>query len=211
MKFFKSIPTSFKILFLIFIVAIIILSLLPKDECGNLCGWIDPGYDPLVLMSISFLISLAVVIIETKRKKVSLSCFCLAIFIFLHLSFVVVPITRFCDPRWWGIVSDVKQIAVAQEAFHKRHGRYADSWDEIIESGELRQRVKYWKTEKELADADGYGFEGGDNDPQTWSVVAPEFIPDIKIDKWCRLVRKGYWLSCDQDGCHEKNNPPNSL
>ncbi len=87
----------------------------------------------------------------------------------------------------------------SQEIFYAQNHRYADTQEELIDAEIIDEKSKNRITEKELTDRDGNGIEGGDNDPETWSVTT--YIPYKEIDTWCRVVSEGHWFTCNQNGC----------
>ena len=94
------------------------------------------------------------------------------------------------------------QLFSAQELFYTYNHRYANTQEELIDAGFIDKKLESLITEKELTDKDGNGIEGGDDNPETWSVAA--YIPYREIDNWCRVVSKEHWLTCNQNGCYEE-------
>ncbi len=89
-----------------------------------------------------------------------------------------------------------------QELFYDKNGRYAETQKELInDSGFKYDKPLFFNylTGKELTDKDGKGIEGGDNDPNTWSVSA--YFPRVKVGAWCKITSEGYWFTCNQDKC----------
>jgi len=200
--FFKLIPNSIKAFFFTLIVGVTILSILPRDGSGNICG--RDSFVPFVVILLIVLPPFILATIERIRKKISNKTF-IGILILLVFSFFVVIISSSGasrTPHWARTIREMTELRVAQEVFWIKHGRYADTQEELIEAGFLREKLRNWVKDRDLTDRDGQGIEGGDDDPQTWSATA--YIPRKEIDKWCRVISEGYWYTCDQTGCYKE-------
>ena len=87
-------------------------------------------------------------------------------------------------------ISNMYQLRPAQEMFYELNHRYADTQEELIEAGFLTEKFIDEITNKELADRDGTGIDGSDNDPKTWLVTS-------HIDD--------FWFTCNQGGCYKEH------
>ncbi|MDI6591815.1 MAG: hypothetical protein QME61_02695 [Patescibacteria group bacterium] len=200
----KSISLSQKIFFLSFIIGLTILYLLPTDEFGIKCG--SKSFVPFVVILLMVLIPLSALIIERARKRISNLVFggifiLLILFVFSVGLMILGHGTR-CVPSWQRTLADMRQLRRAQEIFYKSNNRYADTQEELISAGILSAKFKNLATSKEFTDRDGGGIEGSDNDPETW--LATTHLQYQEIDKWCRVINRDYWFTCNQDGCYKE-------
>ena len=125
------------------------------------------------------------------------------VLILLFVLFIIVSFsfTSIRSDRALGAATkaEMTRLRAAQDMFYWENHRYADTQEEL---GLIDKKLKDWVTDEELTDRDGNGIEGGDNDPETWSVTA--YIPYREIGSWCRLVSEGYWFTCNQNGCQRE-------
>ena len=213
-------PFSGKILLLSLIFYVISIGIayspLPRDECGNVCGIIGKN-DPLYYLLYGWALASILAIIElilnfikkTSKKKsfivlvISLSLILLYCIWYAFLcttcmrshppSCEIYGTTEFLDAK-----SAARQFIFVQELFYDEYLRYADTQDELVNTGFLSKKIINPLTDKEFTDKDGSGIEGGDNEPKTWSIAV--YIPKKEF-KWCKLVSGGFWYTCDQYGC----------
>jgi len=204
----KSIPISIAVFILTLIAFIVIFIIIPSDNCGNICG--GKTIIPLIIFSLVIIIPLTFLIIKWRKDKISAGALIgtiISLIILLFLAFGIVFLssgTR-CSPYWRSTMPNINSLRVAQEMFFSEKNRYADTQEELIESGIMTAKVKFFddkRIEKEFTDKDGSGIEGGDNDPKTWSATA--YVPSKEVSKWCMLISNGYWYTCNQDGCRKE-------
>jgi len=190
-----------KIIFYLSIIILIILfisikisnfpfSLMYFSGCGDssVCGIISADIVIFILILLAMISSLFIV--NTKRIT-------MLIIIYIFSIILILWVGSFEKGRCRAVnnynIQAIKDIEIKQIIYYSINGVYANNYTEL---GITEKKDS--NTNKIIADKDGVGFDGGDNDPNTWS--ARVFIKQPKF-KYCRLLSDGYWLTCNQDGC----------
>jgi len=201
----KAISISGKV----FLITIILYLLLwssyflpfPKDYRGNPCGVNINKYTESILLYGMFLAAFIALVELTasfiaKTSKISIFIIFLLSLILLATAVLMALSSARSRSRDASALAAMASIRPAQEIFHDQKGRYANTQEELIEAGIINEKLRNPLTKEEFTDKDGYGIEGGDDDPQTWSVAA--FIPTREFTGLCKRVREGYWYTCNQ-------------
>jgi hypothetical protein len=89
-------------------------------------------------------------------------------------------------------------IQACQADFFEQESRYANSQAELIEKGCLLQIVVDPVSGLEYTDEDGFGLEGGDNDPKTWSVKTVLETGEYEI---CASQKTTQFYVCNEKTC----------
>jgi len=100
-------------------------------------------------------------------------------------------------------ISDLRQVKIAQEMFYEKNSRFAVSQKELVDAGIFTTALINPTTKKEYTDADGLGLEGGDNNPNTWSVQA--ILMDYNLEICSREKQKLIFYYCNQTDCGSLN------
>jgi len=164
----------------------------------KICDTIEAAY-VLIPLATFILISGIIILIKTKSsgfKKIIL--FLTVLVIIITTSSLAMASLNSYRARSNHLIriADLRSISIAQELYYDTFGNYADTFEE------LKEYLFYPRANGEYTDADGSGLEGGDTDPQTWSVRAYIDVPQYKN---CIMKSPGYWYVCNQDGCNEKS------
>jgi len=102
-------------------------------------------------------------------------------------------------------MSDLRQIKAAQDLYHQKYSRYADTQQDLVNDGILSLVITDPATGEQYTDADGSGIKGGDNDLQTWSVKAylensRSFTREICDHSNSKQIPRAYYF-CNEKGC----------
>jgi hypothetical protein len=193
-KMIRRLVFTSKLLAIIFLICIFLLAI-NSGTCGSLsvqslsCFGIDftslffAGLFIfcLVISPIAAIAIGATVVIIAKNKKIQLEKSVVGLNIWSVLATAISSVVllwmfsmNMCGARYKARdarrMSDLRQIAAAQETYHQKYSYYANSQQELVSDGIIEEALADPSTGDQYADADGTGIEGSDNDPQTWSV-----------------------------------------
>ncbi len=204
----KAIPISGKV-FLITIIICLILSGIyflpfPKDYHGRPCGVNINEYTESIFlygMLLAAIVALVEFVVSFVRKAPKIRIFIvLVLSLILSATAILMALSSARSKSWVAsIKAEITSLRAPQELFYDDNGRYANTQEELIEAGFISEKLKNRMTGEEYTDKDGSGIEGGDDNPKTWEIVT--FIPTKQFDNWCKRVKEGYWITCNQDGC----------
>lgn len=202
----------YKIIFYFFILSLIPYALVFFDKflpfefltggsCTQykICGAIDINYIFWPLFLINLILGILLIFFKKNIKKLIILVL-FAIFIF---SFIFTSNDVRCRNYNTKRKADLFQIKLAQELYYDAHNRFADNFDELIANKILGEYLKEPGSGKIYSDEDGFGLDGGDNNPNTWSVRSYINEPEYE---YCLKTSEGYWFVCDQshDRCFKQ-------
>ena len=193
------------VIFLIFIVSHNCDIILHKTYCFGK-NVLDIVYFFATLFGVTAII-LEVIAISTRfikhlpwKKPIFIFILFFLLIIFIAF-FMAISMQGRCKTMSAKILSDLRIIAAAQEIFYQKNSRYADTQQEL---SELMSVAYDPVTKKEYTDEDGVGIEGGDDNPNTWSVQA--LLRDAVKREICLEEQPEPETSssiglCNEDGC----------
>lgn len=162
---------------------------------------------PLIILAIT----LEIIALSIQKKyhlqiKNSIKSFIKFLLLFLFSSFVLsiifyTPCISRGKARDARRQFDLRQIKAAQDLFYEKKLRYAVFQKELVEEGYFSNILVDPKTKKEYTDKDGFGLEGGDKDPNTWSVqtVLGRYKYEI-----CSMKKRKEIYSCNEKECKKE-------
>ena len=103
-------------------------------------------------------------------------------------------------------MSDLRQIAAAQDTYFQKYSWYADTQQDLVNEGMLSSVIADPSTGAQYTDADGNGINGGDSDPQTWGAKADlegskPFVKEVCDKSRPKPVTRSYYF-CNEKGCN---------
>ena len=99
--------------------------------------------------------------------------------------------------------ADLRQIQTAQKMFYEKNYRYATSQKELVEAGIFPVVIIDPVTKKEYTDADGFGLDGGDDNPNTWE--AQTILSDYNLEICRKENKELIFYHCNENGCGPLN------
>ena len=196
---------------------LLLSALLPTDHWGRVCGIFEPSYIWIVFgigLVLSFILSTVELIVRKVRKnllpdqkkRLLLTSFASVVIAFFLLFLLLSLGSGSGDRRNAKIMSDLRQLRLGQKLHYVSNGHYASTQQELVDAGLLGEELRNPRTKELYTDRDGNGIEGGDDNPETWSVSS--FLPQREYSGFCQLLHEGVWFTCNQKDCFFKDNLP---
>ena len=203
----KALEIISRIFFVLFCL-IIIYDFIARVEQKFYCfGHQIDLYILLSFLIISIIFKITALLIQRKHQlqiKNSIKSFLKFLLISLILTFALLiilwPSGGKEKARDAKRIADIKSIQMAQEMFYENELRYAISQKELFEKGYLSNVLVDPVTKKEYTDNDGFGIEGGDENPKTWIVQTVL----KKYNEICSKEKPVEVFLCNEKGCGEK-------